>query len=97
MYETKPIPQSEIVRFMQAKTPHAKCSGCGQSSFALVNEENINGAGLEARMALTGYPFPGYDIFKARTTDVVVFMCNNCGTVWQLSRKPVCDWLSVQL
>ena len=94
MFANQPIPRAEMVRFLQAKAPHAKCCACGRSDFAGFDEFNVNGAGEEARMALIGFPFGGYDIHGAKATDVVVFACNNCGTVWQLLRSTMMSWLN---
>ena len=95
MYESAPIPRSDIIRYLNSKAPRAKCSACGHGEFSVTNEMDLDGKGLTARLVLVGFPFPGYEIPKAKTVEVLALACNNCGTIWQVLRKAVTSWLAV--
>ncbi len=96
MYETAPIPPSEVQKFIAAKCPNPRCLGCGKAEYDIVNETNIDGNGLARRVALIGFPFPNYDIFKSKTIDVIVICCVECGTLRHIARKVVMAWLAKQ-
>jgi ferredoxin-like protein FixX len=83
----------DVIRYMLAKQPNGKCVSCGNTSFDIVNEQNTDQNGLEGRAALTIFPFPDYDIMKAKSMDVVVLGCTNCATLRFLTRKMVAEWV----
>jgi predicted nucleic-acid-binding Zn-ribbon protein len=92
--QSKALPRSEIVRFLSAKLQNPRCPCCGGNDFATLNEEDVDGRGLKGRAAAITFPFPAYDIFQAKSTDLIVISCNNCGHVLNFLRAKAIEWLS---
>jgi hypothetical protein len=92
MYEDTPIPRDELLRALSAKCP-ARCFACGANDFLVLDEGNIDGQNTKGRTALIGFFFPKFDISTAKTIETVALSCNRCGTIWQVLRKSVTDWL----
>jgi hypothetical protein len=88
------LDQKDVISFMNAKQPNGKCEACGGTLFDVLDEHSIDQKGEHGRVVLTMFPFPGNDLQKGKSMDVVVVSCNTCSTLRFLNRKAVAEWIA---
>jgi hypothetical protein len=88
MAASRKLKPTDVLRFLAAKKAGAKCV-CGSTQFDIVNEATHNG-----RAGIFVFKFPGHEVAGSQVMDVVLLACVNCGTIRQLQRKLVIDWVA---
>lgn len=78
----------DFARYIEAKGINANCLRCGAADWQLHDTNRMIGTA-----ALVIPPSGELDIVGRSYIPQVVLSCNNCGTMWSLSRGYVQEWL----
>ncbi|NIJ70311.1 hypothetical protein [Xanthomonas sp. 60] len=87
--EIKYISGGELARYLNAKVVNSECLRCGTKNWSLHDTEHALGTAAFL-VGADGIPDPEGG---AGFIPQVSLSCNNCGTMWQLSRGYVNRWL----
>ena len=85
---TERISAADLRRYLDGKKVTKGCHTCGGTSF-VVDDEEASGV----RPVIVAPKFPGYHLPSARTTEIVVVFCTDCGVGQFYNRRTIADWL----
>jgi len=88
-FNNSKISLKELTRALKGKGAAAPCNSCGGKDFNISDEDVY-----DARAAIPYFRFPGWDLGGAKTIDVVMMVCESCGTIRLVHRPTLAEWLA---
>jgi len=85
----RPIKLTDAIRFFEAKGVSRKCPSCEHEECDVIDEDRAN-----VHLALPGFQFGGYDVYRATMFGVYGLSCANCGYMRFYHRSVIAEWVA---